>query len=201
MDGRPNHEQDAGPDVARRRTRRLLVGTLGSACIALTVPLVVGFIVGSRHHRAGHQASPGVLIAALAAVAVVLVATGLILWRLLSRPDYQRVMQYNWRRRMRVAKALRRADPLSPDDVPVADAVVGAMRNQQWIFWFQPVLIASWIVIAFMRHGFGRWLYAGFALVMIPAVAYSVRVQRRTIRNWDAQSNPSAGDPQDTVDE
>jgi hypothetical protein len=189
-------EWGTGPEIARRRIRRLLAASLSVICIAVTVPLVAGFIGGSRHHRPGHHTSPGALIAALAAVAVTLAVTGLVLWRLLNRPDYQRVMQYDWRRRMRVAKALRRGQSIEPGDEAVADAVVGLMRKQKGIFWFQPVLIVTWIVIAFTRHGFGRWLYLGLALVTGPALLYSIRTQRRTVRNWDF-SKPPAADPRD----
>lgn len=135
-----------------------------------------------------------------ALAAGLVVVTGLILWKMLNRPEYQQVMRYPWRRRMRVSKALRRRNPISPDDVPVADAIVGAMRNQQWIFWLQPVLIASWILSALNRHGPVRWLSAGFALVLALAWLYTLRMQRRVIRQWNARSNWPARGRQDTVD-
>jgi hypothetical protein len=169
--------------------------------LLITAGAVAGILLArSRHHERSEHASAGPLIAIGTISAAMLALTGFILWKLLNRPEYQRVMRYNWRRRMRVAKALRREDSLSPDDVPVADAIVGAMRNQRWILWFQPVLIASWILMAVMRHGTGRWLYGGFALVMGPAWLYAFRMQGRVIRSWDARTNRPPGDRQGAVD-
>jgi hypothetical protein len=199
MPERPDHEQDSGPEAARRRTRRWLAATLLSTFALAVAGGAVGFTAGSRHHRPGHHHLPlGALIAVVAAVAVLLAALGLILWHLLNRPAYRRVMQYPWRRRMRVAKALRRGEPVDPEDVPVADAVVGLMRKERAIIWFQPVLIASWILMACTRSGAGRWLYIGLAAVNGPVWGYAVRVQRRTIRDWEATSHPAAGSPPDT---
>jgi MFS family permease len=200
MSGRSEREQDAGPDVARRRTRRWVASVLLGSLVLAAGGAVLGFVVGARHHRPGHHISWGALIAVVTVCAAVLAATGLVLWKLLNRPAYQRVMQYHWRRRMRVAKALRRGDPISPEDLDVADAVVGVMRKDRLMFWYAPVLITSFILIAFMRHGAIRWLYASYGLVTAPALVYAVRVRRRTIRNWDALSNSSVGDPQDTDD-
>jgi hypothetical protein len=75
------------------------------------------------------------------------------------------------------------------------------MRAQKWVFWFQPVLIASWILNVFLRHGVIRWLYASLVLVMIPALVYSVMAQRRSIRNWEARSTRSGGGVQEPVTE
>lgn len=197
MHERSDEGQDAGPDVARRRTLHWLIGLLLGTFLLGTAGGVAGFVAGLRDHRPGNHFSFGALIAVLTALALTLAATGLVLWLVLNRPHYQRVMRYPWRRRMRVAKALRRGDPIHPDDLAVAEAVVWAMRKQRFVFWCQPLLIAAWILMAFTRHGFGRWLYVGLALVMSSALAYGVRVQRRSISNWDALSTGSAGGPQE----
>jgi hypothetical protein len=190
-----NHEPDAGAEDARRRTRRWLVGVFLGIVVLLTGLGVWGLVAGSRHREPGDHLSVSALIGFLAAFVAMLTAIWVVLWQLLNRSEYQRLRQYHSRRRMRVAKALRRGEPINPDDRAVADAVVAVMRKQRLIFWFQPVLVASWIAMAFSRHGTGRWLYAGLALVTSPAWVYAARLHRRTIRNWDAASNPSAGDP------
>ena len=195
MQERPDHAPDPDPEVARRRTGRWLVGVLLGTFLLGAAGGVAGFVAGLRNPRSDNHFSFGALIALLTALALILVAAGLVLWQLLNLPYYQRVRQYHWRRRMRVAKALRRGDPISPDDLAVADAVVAAMRKQRLVFWTQPLLIASWILIAFTRHGFGRWLYVCLALVLSSALVYAVRVHRRSLRNWDALSNRPAGDP------
>jgi MFS family permease len=199
MQEQSDHEQGTGPDDARSRTRRWLAGVLLGTLVLAIGGGVLGFALASRRHRPGHHPSWAPLIAILAALAVTLAVTGVILWRLLNRPAYQRVMRYPWRRRMRVAKALRRGDPIEPEDRAVADAIVAVMRTQRAIYWFQPVLIATWVLMALTRHGVARWLYAGYALVITPILAYGLQMRRRTIRNWDAASSRSAGDPPDTV--
>jgi hypothetical protein len=195
----PSDHEGAEPDAARR-TRRWRVGVSLGILVLATVGAVTAFVAGLSH-RPGHHIPWGALVAVLAALVLLLGATGLVLWQLLNQPAYQRVGQYHWRRRNRVAKALRRGDPISPEDLAVADALVGVMRKQRVFLWFQPVLIASWILMAFARHGLGRWLYAGLALAMGVALVYAVRVQRRILRNWDARSTGRPGIPHDIVDE
>jgi len=167
---------------------------LSSIFVLTAAGLVTGFAVGSRHPRPGHHPSLGPFLAVLAGLTFTLAVLGLLLWKLFNRPRYQRVMQYGWRRRMRVAKALRRGEPIEPGDVAVADALVELMRSQKVLFWFQPVVIAIWVVNAFTHSGFVRWLYVGLALVTGPALLYSIRTQRRTVRTWDARSKPPVAD-------
>jgi uncharacterized membrane protein YoaK (UPF0700 family) len=100
-------------------------------------------------------------------------------------------MQYHRRRRTRVVKALRRGDPITPEDWPVAAAAVGVMRKQKAVVLSYPlVLMVCWILAALTQHGIGRWLFAGLALVTGPLLVYFVRVQRRSIRHWEGLSNP-----------
>jgi MFS family permease len=189
----PADEDAVGPEAARRRTRRWLVAMLLPIFLLVAAGMVVGFLAASRHSRPGRHHSAVGFIAIAAVSVLVLVVTGLIVWRLVRRPDYQRAMQYPWRRRMRVAKALRRGDPIGPEDLAVAAAVIAGLRTQKLNYFVQPFVIASWVLIAITRHGYGRWLYVGLALVAGAALAYSGWVHRRTVRNWHALSHRSAG--------
>jgi hypothetical protein len=198
MDERSDDEQDAEPDAARR-TRRRRVGMFLGILGLVAVPTVWGLMAGLRHREPDDDFSVSALILALTALVGILAALGLILGQLFNRAEYRRLGQYPRRRRMRVAKALRRGDPIDPDDLAVAGAVIAVMRKQWLTLGLQPVLIAFWIVIAFTRNGVGRWLYIGLTLVMSAALVYSMWVQRRTIRNWEALPNRSAGEPPDAV--
>jgi hypothetical protein len=168
------------------------------SCLLVALPVVVALAAGSHHRRSGHHHSVGPFIALGAAILLTLGSSVVLLWYLFNRPAYQRLMQYSMRRRNRVAKALRRGKPISPEDLDVADAVVDSMRKQRVFLWFQPVLIASWILMAIARHGVGRWLYAGLAVVSIPALAYGVRMRQRVMRTWETASTRSSGKSPDT---
>jgi heme/copper-type cytochrome/quinol oxidase subunit 3 len=118
MHERPAGDEDSGSEVARRRTRRRLTMVLLGTFVLVTAGMVVGYVAASRHRRPGHHVSAVPLIVGLVLLGLTLVVLGVVLWRLLNRPDYQRAMHYPWRRRMRVAKALRRGDPVGVDDLP-----------------------------------------------------------------------------------
>jgi hypothetical protein len=189
--------QDGGSEADRRRTRRLLIAAVAVVCVLAAAPVLVG--VRGSHRRSDYDLSAGALIGVLAAVVALLAATTMLLWHLFNRPAYQRAMQYHRRRRSRIAKALRRGKPINPEDLEVAGALVEVMQKQRVFLWFQPLMIASWILMAVTRHGVGRWLYAGLALVTVPVLAYGVRMQQRVRRNWEAASAGSAGGPHDPV--
>jgi hypothetical protein len=135
-------------------------------------------------------------------VAVGAAITAVAILRQRGNPDSRWAGHSDRRRRLRVAKALRRGDLIATADVPVADALVATMRSQRFVYWFQPVLIASWLFHAVDRHGYGRWMYLSLALVLAVAVVWSLRVQRRSIRNWEAQRSgePAAGDAREPVE-
>lgn len=187
---------DAGRDAARRRTRRWVGATFGAGFVLVALGMLAGYRAAARHPRPGHHhLSAGGLVAILAAVALVMGLTALLLWWLLRRPDYQRAMRFSWRRRMRVAKALRRGDPIPPEELAVAESVVAVLRNQKLFYGTQLLLIVTWMMQAYLHHGYLRWLFVGISLAMGSALVHNAWTRRRSLRNWQLISRGTQPEP------
>jgi len=140
-----------------------------------------------------------VLIVALLVVPL----AGSLWWarRLYRQPVYRRVMQYGWRRRRLVMKDLRRGRTLSPEDLPVAAAMVEMQRSQsRWlvVFFFAMPFIS--VYNGFVADGYLRWFQFGLAAYWVLFLPFILRQRRRIIRNYERQS-PSTVEVQPGVRE
>jgi heme exporter protein D len=191
------------PDAATR-ARRLVLATTGSVGLFTVIGAMVGLLVASRHHRPGHHPSVAGAVIAVAVVLVMLAVMSAVLLWVFNRPSYRTLFAFSWRRRARVAKALRTGRPISDDDVPVAAAIIGATRGQQWRHWIFPVLSVSWLLNAANHHGVLRWLYLALVALAILAVwPLSVRQNRqmlgRTREVTDRQRQATATNGEDAA--
>jgi cytochrome bd-type quinol oxidase subunit 1 len=184
MTAAPPASVDDIDEPAARRSRRLTVTIL--ACI-LAVSFAAGILLAALDpdHKARHHHSALGLIVALGIGALALaVAVAWWLW-VYRRPKYRRIMQYGWRRRRRVAKALRRGRPLPAEDLPVAAAITEVLRAQWWLPLLYGFLIVIWALDALTGRGFQRWDAVGLAVLYLVLLPVFVWQRRKMIRNYD----------------
>ncbi len=164
----------------------------------LVAIVVVGFGAGillavlDPHRSAGHHHSTVGRILGLSIAALVLAAAVIGCLLAFRRPGYRRVMQYGWRRRQRVVKALRRGQPLSAEDMPVAAAITDMQRKQWWWPLFYGVLVVIWALDALTRHGFRRWDAVGLAVLYVVLLPVIIWQRRKMLRNYDRLKGQSA---------
>lgn len=169
-------------ELAAQHERRLLTGfVLATTVVCLGVGLLIGMLqVRHRHSTSG-------LILALAVIAAGVIATGTWATWLYRRPSYRQALQYHWRRRLRVAKTLRKGHPVAEQDLPVAAALVTLQRKLRWLPLIYLALAALWIISFLTGHGDARWFNLAGAvcyLLLLPALW---RQRRNTITNYEHQ--------------
>jgi hypothetical protein len=171
-------------EAAAQRSRRLMVTVLAGI-------VVVGFGLGillavlHPHRRGGHHHSTVGIIVGLGIAALVLAAA--VTWWLwvYRRPGYRRVMQYSWRRRRRVAKALRRGRPVPPQDLPVAAAITDLQRAQWWLPVLYGGLAVLWALDALTHRGFVRWDALGLVVLYVAMLPVILWQRRRMLSTYD----------------
>jgi apolipoprotein N-acyltransferase len=162
-----------------------LVGVYALACAA-------GIVVAARsdHHKHNHHPLLGLLVT-LAVLAVVLAVTLFFVLRIYRRPVYRRVTQYSASRRRRVAKALRRGNPVPGEDLPVAKAIVDVQRSLWWMYALFVIIPLDWVLMSLRRHGVVRWVDVGFAALFLAMLPLVVWQRRKMIRNYERLKRPA----------
>lgn len=95
-------------------------------------------------------------------------------------------MQYGWKRRRRVTKALLRGRPMSAEDMPVAAAMVELQRSQgRWLVILLCVLPLNSLYQGVIQHGPLRWFQFGVAAFMVVLLPFVLHQRRRIIRNYE----------------
>jgi len=180
--------EDIDEPAARRSIRVLMVVlSVIYGSVALAGTLMLTRINGGP---TGEDDIPAWALALIVALLVVPLA-GSAWWarRLYRQPAYRRVMQYGWRRRRLVMKDLLRGRPLSPEDMPVAAAMVAVQRSQgRWsvIVLFAVPLIG--VYNGFISDGYLRWFQFSLAASWVVLLPFIIRQRRRLIHNYERQT-------------
>jgi hypothetical protein len=177
-------------EAAAQRSRRLMV-TGFAAFFALACGAGFAFAARSPHHAGHHHSLLGLLVA-LGVLAIVLAVTVWVLLRIYRRPVYRGVMQYSASRRRRVAKALRRGDPVTTEDLPAAKAIVEVQRGLWWISAVYVIVPLDWVLMSLRQHGLFRWIDLGVAALFLALLPVFVHQRRKMIRNYDRLKDRSA---------
>jgi cytochrome bd-type quinol oxidase subunit 2 len=189
------HPAPVAEEIDEPAARRSIRLTLIIVSAALLLPMLGIFLYVQFGHRpAGvhHSNSGWPLVIILAVMGIMVVAMLLLVRRQYRRPGYRRVMQYGWRRRSRVGKDMRRGRTLSPEDMPVAAAMVDSMRSQRrWLVILIVLMPASFAINGLNHHGFLRWVFFGFAAYSVALYPFLLRQQRQMIRNYERQNIPT----------
>lgn len=177
-------------EPAARRSIRVLMVVMSAVLVFSFLAGLLGFLIfGQLDHRPErvHESAPVWAIVLLVAfLGIVLSASVWWVRRQYRQPVYRRVMQYGWRRRRHVMKALLRSRPLSAEDMPVATALVELQRSQgRWLGIVLGVLAVNSLVQGVIQHGPLRWFQFGVGALMVVLLPFVVRQRRKIIRNYE----------------
>ena len=110
------------------------------------------------------------------------------------------VPRYGPMRRQRVMKELRQGRPLTPEDMPVAAALVHQQRWQRWLVPLWVLLAVDTFLQGLSDHGFMRWAHFALTVGLLVLIPLQLREQRQLIRNYEGQGiTPNAGDHRNDV--
>ncbi len=172
--------------AVRHNIKKFLIIYLACVIGGGIVGAVLGAVLPHHHRRPTHHHSSAV--AAVLGIVIVLVILGVAvatLYWIFHRRSYRRVMQYSLSRRRRVFRALRRGRPLSPEDRPVADAMMYLNRNwRRNLLIVFPLLILIIALDGLAHHGAARWYWIGLAVVYVFLIPYALWNQHRVERNY-----------------
>jgi hypothetical protein len=187
-------------DAARRAIRRRLIFGGVGLLVAVLVGNIAGLILVHRPGFVHHSFNTRAFVLSSAIVVTIIAVSIPWLRRLLHRPAYRRVMQYGDARNQRVFKDLVHGRPVSPEDMPVATALVDlSRRNRRWLMITLALMIVVFLLAGVLSDGFLRWLYFGLGAFFVVALALAPRDQRRLIRNFERLSSPTVDEHPDDV--
>lgn len=175
--------------AARRSIRVTEIAISAFLLVCLLAGLAAALIFQQADHRPGGE-NDGIpawaIVLLVAAVGIPLAASAWWMHRQYRRPAYRRVMQYGWKRRRRVTKALLRGRPMSAEDMPVAAAMVELQRSQgRWLVILLCVLPLNSLYQGVIQHGPLRWFQFGVAAFMVVLLPFVLHQRRRIIRNYE----------------
>ena len=166
---------------ARRRSRSWTLSVAGLAAAILLVAVTIALVVPPRH---GHHRD---VVGAVIAISVLVVALALSLWFtawMYRRRSFQQLFQFRNRDRRRVARRLRKGQPIDDADLRIAAATANVGQQTKWTYWLAPVLSVHFALQTFRRSGGSRWIELSFLLVYVGALLLSLWQRRRLLRNW-----------------
>lgn len=167
--------------AARRNTGRM-VGLV--AAVVVTVEIGVVLVAPGAPGGRPRYLPASIIIIIIVGSCVVLSASAVVMYR---RPSWRAVMQYGWRRRSRVGKALRRGRPITEQDWPVATAMMHLVHRQRWLPYFYSGVIVLWVINGLSAHGLQRWSGLGLAGLFVVLTPYSLWQRRRLLTNYNKQ--------------
>lgn len=181
-----NHQQSELIDheaAARRNARLVALLLVAIAVIGAGVSLGLALLHPGHdgHHRGG-------VVGVLIPVAILVLVPGIaypVMLRLYRRPHYSRALQYSRGRRRRVGKTLRKGQPIAPEDRPVADALVHAMRQQRSLPYLFGVIMVVYLAQALFNHGFQRWLAILLIALYVPLLSWMLWQRRTNFANYN----------------
>ena len=171
------------PDgLGMRRWRRLVLWLYAVMVVAVIAGSVAAFASGSPP-RAGHHHSVGRLLGAIGISVAILTVTMAVTWRLVRQHGpSRRLMRSNWRTRRRVARALRKGQPIADDDRETAHALIAFIQSRKWLPWLYVACGACQLLAAAAGHGNVRWLQLAVGVAYLGLVPYWLWVRRKTLR-------------------
>lgn len=180
--------QPSAPVIDEQAARRNL-WVLMAVIVGISIPaMIVGTLLAHSHPSARAHAHHGAGLAAVVIAAVILFAFVAALLLVMSRrPSWRAAMQYGWRRRNRVAKALRKGRPIPAEDLPVAAALMALMAKQRWLPYLFGVLVLIWLIQGLTESGTRRWLGFALAGLYVLLTPYLLWQRRRCAANYDRQ--------------
>jgi MFS family permease len=171
---------------ASRRNRRVLLGMLVGIVVAgALIDALIGAL--SHHHRHHEHHSGNVVIGVIAIVVGVLflVVEFAVIARIYRRPRFRQLLQYSWARRRRTARSLRRGQPVSDQDMPVAEALLRAVRFTRWRLLSLVIVPVLFLLAGLTADDTARrWGYLAYMVFWLLLITLTIRQRLRMVANF-----------------
>jgi hypothetical protein len=163
-------------NIGLQRWRRLWYCTLAAT-------LVIGVATVFAVYAFGHHRSVRALIIALVAMLAWLGIATAVGWRRLNRNhEMHRLMEHDWRTRWRVGKALRKGRPIPEEDQAAARSIIDVQKRQRKLPWLYVALAAIWLLNTIVAHGNLRWIDLGLALLYLAIIPLWLRTRKKILK-------------------